>query len=62
MSGDHNAYFAQAIATASLTNSFEIASFTGMPWIEVDTADDLERAQRVTMPKILKLGGKPGGA
>ena len=62
MSGDHNAYFAQAVAAASLTNIFEIASFTGIPWIEVDTADDLEKAQTVTMPKILKLGGKPGGA
>lgn len=56
MSGDHNAYFAEAIAIASRASDIEIVPFTGLPWIEVDTADDLKRAQTVTMPRILELG------
>ena len=56
MFGDHNAYFAEAIAIASRSNDVEIVPFTGLPWIEVDTADDLERAERVTMARILEEG------
>ena len=56
MFGDYNDYFAEAIAIASRSNDVEIVPFTGLPWIEVDTADDLERAERVTMARILKVG------
>jgi choline kinase len=61
MSGNHNTYFAEAVALASKANHFELAPFTGLPWIEVDTANDLKRAESAIMPKILEMGGKWAG-
>ena len=45
------------MATASRTYKVVAVPFTGLPWIEVDTADDLERAQTEAMPKIMEMGG-----
>ena len=56
MTGDQNSYFAEAIAIASNSNDIEISAFTGLPWIEIDTEDDLKTAQTVTMPRIQEIG------
>lgn len=52
MRGEHNTYFAEAIAIASLTHEVDIVPFAGQPWIEVDTADDLEKARTEVFSQI----------
>ena len=56
-SGGHNSYFAEAIAIASSTRKVDVVTISGLPWIEVDTPEDLERAREETFSKILAFTG-----
>ena len=48
----YNSYFAEAVAIASRTHHVEVVSFSGIPWIEVDTEEDLGRARTETILQI----------
>ena len=48
----YNSYFAEAVAIASSTHQVEVVSFSGIPWIEVDTEEDLVRARTETILQI----------
>jgi choline kinase len=48
----YNSYFAEAVAVASNTHQVDVVSFSGMPWIEVDTEEDLGRARTETILRI----------
>lgn len=48
----YNSYFAEAVAIASSTYQVEVVSFSGIPWIEVDTEEDLARARTETIVRI----------
>jgi choline kinase len=50
--GGYNSYFAEAVAIASRTHQMEVVSFSGIPWIEVDTEEDLGRARAETILQI----------
>ena len=50
--GGYNSYFAEAVAIASRTHHVEVVSFSGFPWIEVDTEKDLGRARTETIHQI----------
>ena len=50
--GGYNSYFAEAVAIASRTHHVEVVSFSGFPWIEVDTEEDLGRARTETIHQI----------
>ena len=39
-------------------NGFSFEDITGLPWIEIDFADDIERARNVILPRIRKKPGK----
>jgi len=57
MNGHHNMYFAEAVAILSRSHEVDIVSFAGLPWIEVDTPNDLEKARTDTISQILKMSG-----
>ncbi len=40
---------------ADTTGSFGIEDVTGLPWIEIDFADDLETAERDVFPRLTAL-------
>jgi choline kinase len=48
----YNSYFAQAIASVSHDYHVDVVSFTGLPWIEIDTEADLEKARTETFRRI----------
>jgi choline kinase len=50
--GGYNSYFAEAIALASRTHQVEMLTFSGIPWIEIDTEDDLGRARNETINQV----------
>ena len=50
--GGYNSYFAEAVAIASWTHQVEVVLFSGFPWIEVDTEEDLSRARTETILQI----------
>ena len=39
-------------------NGFSFEDITGLPWIEIDFADDIEQARNVILPRIRKKPGK----
>ena len=39
-------------------NGFSFEDITGLPWIEIDFADDIEQARNVILPRIRKKLGK----
>lgn len=49
----YNSYFAEAVAIASSTHQVEVVTFSEIPWIEVDTEEDLARARTETILQIL---------
>ena len=53
--GRRNDPYEEAIRDVLLTSprgTFAFEDITGMPWIEIDFADDIERANRVVLPLI----------
>ena len=53
----------EIIRALVLASRFGWEDVTGLPWIEVDFPEDVERARRVTMPAILTLSaGQPPAA
>lgn len=43
------------VLVADTTGSFGIEDVTGLPWIEIDFADDLETAERDVFPRLMAL-------
>ena len=39
-------------------NEFSFADITGLPWIEIDFADDIEQARNEVLPRMSKKPGK----
>ena len=43
------------VLVADTTGSFGIEDVTGLPWVEIDFADDLETAERDVFPRLAAL-------
>ena len=57
LQGRRNDPYEEAIRDVLLTSprgTFAVEDITGMPWIEIDFADDVERANREILPRISK--------
>lgn len=61
--GRHQESYEEAIRDILLTSprdTFILDDITGMPWIEIDFAADIERANTEILPRILSPIDNPG--
>lgn len=56
-SGGEQEWYEAAIGRAAAAHAFAERSTDGLPWIEIDDPEDLERARREILPRILESPG-----